>query len=730
MPYLHSSNRLNKLSKFIYTSFASTLLVSVSAIANNTNEFNSGVFESIAHQKNEPGLFIGQQEIKKGSFALEFKPDASVKSQHSQLSDCLIPTGTPKLNMPISLKPCDGSDVAKWKVFRDGNYVAQIDLRSGTPVLTLKVEAAANKVGENVVCPVYKGDALTVDVSEVFADGMMLIDAYSGKTAKVKNGQITMTPAKGSDGMLLLKPADSAQSKAEFDWQNATVYFVMTDRFNNGNPNNDENFGRYKDDGLKNIATFHGGDLVGLTQKLDYLQALGVNAIWITSPLEQMHGWVGGGNAGDFPHFGYHGYYTLDWTKLDPNMGTNDDLKRFVDDAHQRGIKVLFDVIMNHTGYNSLADMQQFKYGALYLNEDEIRAQLGDNWGDWRPKAGQNWHKFNDLINYSHKTAWNNWWGTKWIRSEIGDYDPSGFDDLTMSLASLPDIKTESKVPSGLPVFYTNKPDTAAVEIQGATPRQYLITWLTNWVRDYGIDGFRVDTAKHVEKEAWAELKQSAVAGLADWKAKNPDKRTDDLDFWMTGEAWGHGIHRSDYFDNGFDSMINFDFQTRSKEALTCYANIDPVYQSMSIKLNQPNLEKGDKAFNMLSYISSHDTGLFFKDHAEGDLAKQRRAANLLLLAPGAVQIYYGDESARPFGETGSDPMQGTRSDMNWQELETDPNKKDLLAHWQKIAQFRQANPAIGGGIHKGHSTENYYAFSRTLGDNKVMVVWAGNTAK
>jgi alpha-amylase len=101
-------------------------------------------------------------------------------------------------------------------------------------------------------------------------------------------------------------------------------------------------------------------------QQTGLLQQLGVNALWISSPLEQIHGWVGGGTKGDFPHYAYHGYYTQDWTKLDANMGTEDDLRRLVDEAHKRGIRILFDVVMNHTGYATLADMQEFQFGSLY----------------------------------------------------------------------------------------------------------------------------------------------------------------------------------------------------------------------------------------------------------------------------------------------------------------------------------------------------------------------------
>ncbi len=109
-----------------------------------------------------------------------------------------------------------------------------------------------------------------------------------------------------------------------------------------------------------------------------------------------------------------------------------------------------------------------------------------------------------------------------------------------MSLAFLPDLKTESKIPSGLPNFYQHKPDANAKVMTNFTPRDYLTHWLSQWVRDYGIDGFRVDTAKHVEPEAPAATEKPRPAGaLAAWKAANPDKKLDDAPFWMTGESLG-----------------------------------------------------------------------------------------------------------------------------------------------------------------------------------------------
>ena len=641
------------------------------------------------------GTFVSHAQLPKGTRPLTLNFD----------QQCWQPADAIKLNQMLSLQPCSNTP-PQWRLFRDGEYTLQLDTRSGTPTLMISIQNAVEPVASLVrECPKWDGLPLTLDVSATFPEGAAVRDYYSQQIAIVKNGQITLQPAATSNGLLLLERAETDAS-APFDWHNATVYFVLTDRFENGDPSNDQSYGRHKD-GMAEIGTFHGGDLRGLTNKLDYLQQLGVNALWISAPFEQIHGWVGGGTKGDFPHYAYHGYYTQDWTNLDANMGNEADLRTLVDSAHQRGIRILFDVVMNHTGYATLADMQEYQFGALYLSGDEVKKSLGERWSDWKPAAGQTWHSFNDYINFSDKTGWDKWWGKNWIRTDIGDYDNPGFDDLTMSLAFLPDIKTESTTASGLPVFYKNKMDTHAKAIDGYTPRDYLTHWLSQWVRDYGIDGFRVDTAKHVELPAWQQLKTEASAALREWKKANSDKALDDKPFWMTGEAWGHGVMQSDYYRHGFDAMINFDYQEQAAKAVDCFAQMDTTWQQMAEKL---------QGFNVLSYLSSHDTRLFREG---GD-----KAAELLLLAPGAVQIFYGDESSRPFGPTGSDPLQGTRSDMNWQDVSG--KSAASVAHWQKISQFRARHPAIGEGKQTTLSLKQGYGFVREHGDDKVLVIWAG----
>ncbi len=197
----------------------------------------------------------------------------------------------------LSLQPCSNTP-PQWRLFRDGKYTLQIDTRSGTPTLMISIQNAAEPVANLVrECPKWDGLPLTLDVSATFPEGAAVRDYYSQQIAIVKNGQITLQPAATSNGLLLLERAET-DAPAPFDWHNATVYFVLTDRFENGDPSNDQSYGRHKD-GMAEIGTFHGGDLRGLTNKLDYLQQLGVNALWISAPFEQIHGWVGGGTKGD-----------------------------------------------------------------------------------------------------------------------------------------------------------------------------------------------------------------------------------------------------------------------------------------------------------------------------------------------------------------------------------------------------------------------------------------------
>jgi alpha-amylase len=243
------------------------------------------------------------------------------------------------------------------------------------------------------------------------------------------------------------------------------------------------------------------------------------------------------------------------------------------------------------------------------------------------------------------------------------------------------------------------------MDLPNTTVRGYLIKWLTDWVREYGIDGFRADTVKHVEPEAWAALKAEAVKALAEFKTKNPTRKLDDAPFWMVGEFWGVGPTRHKMADFGFDAMINFDFQQQEG----AFAKPEKLFKSYA-------QAQAGKPIHMLNYLSSHDTELFERDRlVEGGAA--------LLLAPGGVQIFYGDETARPLGpEPRTDKQQATRSDMNWAK----PDAK-VLAHWRKLGTFRARHRALASGEHKQLS-DAPYTFSRVeprSGDRVVVAMGA-----
>ncbi len=591
---------------------------------------------------------------------------------------------------------------------------ARAALAAGLSALLLAAAACGGGSSAPAWAP---GQPLTLAVGATFPTGTVVRDAYSGRTATVDGAGNVTLPTDAASGVLLLEKDGAAPSG--FDWRNATVYFVMTDRFENGDPANDRSYGRAPD-GAGEVGTWHGGDLAGLTSKLDYLQQLGITAIWITSPVEQVHGWVAGGTLGNFKHHAYHGYWALDFTRLDANMGTTDELQAFVDGAHQRGIRVLFDVVMNHPGYATGADLQ------AYLPE-VFKDGSGAAFAAWSPGPGQSYNNWNDLVNYT-STSWQQWWGTRWIRAGFPFYQTPGTDDLTSQLAFLPDFITEGTAVAGLPPLLVRKaatPDgTGAADIAGATARQYLVRWHADWVRQYGIDGFRCDTAKHVELPAWAELKAAGTAALAEWKAANPAKKLDDAPFWMTGEVPGHGVVKDGYFtQGGFDSMINFGFQPNVRDIFLAKpslvdgaAELDAIYAAYATTLADPGVQA-------LSYLSSHDTRLFYGDILQYDAGKQRDAGTALLMVPGGAQIFYGDESGRRLGPAASEAVQGTRSDMNWSTTEA-----AVLDHWKKLGDFRKRHLAVGAGAHQRlASPAGSYAFSRSTGSgagaDQVVVV-------
>ena len=541
----------------------------------------------------------------------------------------------------------------------------------------------------------------------------------------------TNSEGKTSAGPVTLKTIDApAPSKDTFTWDNVNAYFVLTDRFADGDSSNNNSYYRKRLSGDEDVATFHGGDIKGLTDNMDYFKKLGINAIWITAPYEQAHGWVGGKN-GKFPHYAFHGYYTLDWTFMDQNMGTIDEFRAFVQACHESGIRVIMDVVMNHVGYNNRQDMITYKYGNKTSHTD-----------GWLEKVGGVWNA-NDSINESdwkNNSLWDSWWGP-WIRS----FGYAGGSEYGGSCGGLPDVKSEVADTSiGIaPVLKTKwaaednasydkwrVPAVANVDWWGKSGNwrtnqtarivEYQCVWLSAWVREFGIDGFRCDTAKHVEPQYWGMLKDACTDALKKWRADsskvdNSGAKNWDEAFWMTGECWGWTSTGGggEYYQTGkFDSMINFSFNGgNSWDGNYRQGYPKPNNWDSYININKNGDSDGNgHRDNVLSYISSHDTALT----RVGD---QYEVGTGLVLLPGGVQIYYGDESYREKAYTGcGDGDMFTRGDMNLSEAKSSA----LTAHWGKVGNFRKYNPAVGAGTGSGTK--------RTYNDSKVAIGISGTS--
>lgn len=554
----------------------------------------------------------------------------------------------------------------------------------------------------------FKNDVLTIKVSDL---GI----TEAAKTIKV-NASVTNSVKTVNAEEKSYTTTANVVVKDTFTWDNANVYFVIQDRFYDGDSSNNNSYGRMTTDDLgKKIGTFHGGDIKGLTQKLDYVEGLGVNAIWITAAYEQAHGWCGGGDNGDFAHYGYHGYYPLDYTMIDKNMGTVEEFRTFVTECHKRGIRVVMDVVMNHTGYLTLQDCQDY---SIDIFSGSYSGGKSTDMGFKIGSDGDTYHKHHSKIDYNgHNDGWAKWWGSSWIRAGVPGYTAGGGDDLTKNLDNLPDVKTENTTAQKVaPILQTkwSKETTgydswivpAAKSLRNTSdsnaPAVWIEKWLAAWVEEFGIDGFRCDTAKHVDMCRWGELKALCKTALKTWRASNRcDEYAKDWDeeFWMTGECfgWKYGNGGAWFSTGGFDTMIDFSSNEKTFSGL-------------------PNWTDRTGNRQGLLYISSHDTSL-------GRGSDQKTLGTQFVLMPGPIQIYYGDETCRQFGETGSDPNQGTRSDMNW-----DAANGDCANHWKKVGTFRKWNPAVGAGVQTESDSSYKRIYSGAAGENKIAIGISGTS--
>jgi len=451
-----------------------------------------------------------------------------------------------------------------------------------------------------------------------------------------------------------------------FTWDNATIYFMLTDRFNNGNPNNDFSHPVK----ASTLRGFEGGDVKGITQKINagYFSDLGVTALWMTPLQEQIQGATDEGTGLTYP---YHGYWIRDWSAFDARFGTKDEIKEMVDAAHAKGIRVLFDVVINHTGPVTDKD-----------------SQYPDSWVRTSPKC--TYASYESTVNCT-------------------------------LVENLPDVLTDSENEVELPDFLVEKWKSEGRydnEIQELdkwfkttklkrTPSNYILKWLIDLVKDFGIDGFRIDTAKHVDEEVWKILNNQAKKAYKQWQKDHPNDPKLQDEFYTLGEVYGFNVENGveydfgdkkvNYYNYGFTSLINFGFKDAAKGD----------FQSLYTKYDQ--LLHNESSAQVVHYMSSHDDGSPFDPQRKNPF----ETATKLILAPGTIQIYYGDESGRILEMEGANGDANLRSFMNWNDL-LNMNRQngyvvnDLLIHCQKLGQFRKKHPAVGAGKLTLESSDPY----------------------
>lgn len=467
-----------------------------------------------------------------------------------------------------------------------------------------------------------------------------------------------------------------------FSWNSATVYFVITDRFCNGDSTNDINYGRINDYGSErmNAATFHGGDFKGLLSKAKegYFTDLGVDVVWMTDVYEQIHGWMSGsGSVNDFPHYGYHGYYPLDYTQIDKNYGTAEEFRELVDTLHSQGIRVMLGANLNDPGYPTLLDAVQYGFADTGLTEAEAAKHISE----W---------SYDDF--YAGRLNWVGWYDRGWIRMPDENWNEN--EPLEASLFGMPDYKDENIEPVGIPDFLRRKWDNegrfndawvnpTARKFRNNrewSPMQYVIAWISSWVEEFGIDGFRCDIVENVRLNRWKELSTACNEALAAWRRKHkglPAAEWTDK-FYMTGDYDRASLdYKPEYADAGFASMVNFYFPK--------HGDLDGIVYTWQAYADSLNSRSDWHPF---SYLNN-------SYHRDADMNNMIDCATTFLLAPGTVQIFYGDETGRKLSDArlNVDSDQAFRSDMNWNDIDT-----TLLKHFRILGNIRKSFPVIASG--------------------------------
>lgn len=455
--------------------------------------------------------------------------------------------------------------------------------------------------------------------------------------------------------LALLSAASSSPAYRNRLPQDEVIYFVMPDRFENADPSNDRGgiSGDRLQTGYDPTATgfFHGGDLKGLTKQLGYIQGLGATAVWLTPVFvnKAVQGPPGQESAG------YHGYWITDFTRVDPHLGTDADFKTFVDAAHARGMKVYMDIIVNHTAdviqyaqcknglecpYRSIADYPYQRRGGVK------GAAINSGFVGERDGSVRNFAKLKDP-NYAYTVqvpaAEKNVKVPAWLNDPIyyhnrGNSTFRGESSTMGDFSSLDDVFTENpRVVRGM------------IDIYGA------------WIDKYGVDGFRIDTAQHVNAEFW---QQFVPAMLARAKARGIPN------FHIFGEVATSEMDPAHTAVNTrvdkLPAVLDFSFGRAVIDVASGAAGTDELAKLFRA---DPLYEGGaPAALQLPTFLGNHDAGrfpmlmqMFAPKLPKNELLQRDMLGHAMLLTlRGVPTIYYGDEQ----GFVGKGGDQAARQDM------------------------------------------------------------------
>jgi glycosidase len=460
-----------------------------------------------------------------------------------------------------------------------------------------------------------------------------------GVTAATANAAELPGPAASSDVLAL---AGKSLRAAETDER---IYNAMTDRFENGDPSNDN--GGVLGDRLANgfdptsKAFYNGGDLKGLTSRLGYIKQLGATAIWITPPM--YNDWVQ--TLGDSSTASYHGYWITKFDQLDPHVGTAQDMKDMVAAAHGMGIKVYFDIVVNHTG-----DVIRYREGEglPYIDKatEPYRDASGKPFNDRDYAASPTFPKLDAATSFPYTPYFPN-------AADATAKSPAWLNDPTMyhnrGETTFTGENSYYGDFFGLDDVFTERPEV----------RQGFVDIFTKWIADYDIDGYRIDTTRHVNMEFW----RAFMDGVLTYARANGKP-----DFYMFGEAAvADPVELSSYTTDGkYQSVLDFTFQETARQYISEGGSATLMKQFF--QTDDMFIDHDSNAYQLPTFVDNHDRGRiawFIRSDnpgiSDGETVRRSELAHdLMYFSRGNPVVYYGDEQ----GFTGDGNDQDARETM------------------------------------------------------------------